>query len=376
MNKIIYISMEPLTKYQNEAMYVSNMIDAGFNVSFWDLSWFWYADNKVQDNLSTDSHVVIFKSLEHFNRMLKTVSIEDTAFIVNCFKDWHSRKIFRLLSKYRCYTISFDYNANTRLQESISSKINRLFSNQFIGIVYKKIQSVSFAIYRKIYSVKNFNDYISSSAIAKCTIRINHQDFERFKFNNQRPIISGPYIVFCDNYFPYHQDIVFLSGKTTINAEDYHRTMRRFFDYLEEHFNMPVVIAAHPKSKYVGNEFGNRKIIKYQTDNLVYNSNRVILHTSNTISYVVLSDKPISFVSTDGYEKVDRLKTMIHLLANTFGKRVYNLDRIPFEMIDNNKIDRKLREKYIYTYLTSEETENTKNIEIISNAIKALTYKL
>ena len=51
--------------------------------------------------------------------------------------------------------------------------------------------------------------------------------------------------------------------------------MRRYFDYLEEKYGMPVVIAAHPKSDYSGGEFGNRSIIKYKTDDLVFNARMV-----------------------------------------------------------------------------------------------------
>lgn len=67
---------------------------------------------------------------------------------------------------------------------------------------------------------------------------------------------------------------------------------------------MPIIIAAHPKSNYVNGEFGNRRIIKYQTKNLIIYADRVILQLCNTISWVTLANKPLIFVTTDDYDSL------------------------------------------------------------------------
>ena len=144
--------------------------------------------------------------------------------------------------------------------------------------------------------------------------------------------------------------------------------MRALFEYVEKVTGMSVVIAAHPEANYTNNEFGDRLIIKYKTNNLVKYSNKVIFHSSNSISYAVLADKEILCIVTDDFMKVSfysflqGLSTVLHLKVN-------NLDRNNVETLKFEKISPKLRAKYIYTYLTSRETEKIDNYIILKNAI-------
>ena len=137
---------------------------------------------------------------------------------------------------------------------------------------------------------------------------------------------------------------------------------------------MPIIIAAHPKSEYTGKEFGGREIIKYQTNNLVTNASLVVIQTSNSISYVALANKPIVFILTDASNQIPRYKYATQTLAQLFDKNVYNIDKMKnnFSEIDYSPLDEKKRQSYIYTYLTSKETENSKNIDIIKSFLKQL----
>ena len=67
----------------------------------------------------------------------------------------------------------------------------------------------------------------------------------------------------------------------------------------ELEFNLKVIIAAHPKSKYSKDVFGGREIYYDRTPELSINSKFIIAHHSTAISYAVLGYKPIIFIYTD-----------------------------------------------------------------------------
>ena len=142
---------------------------------------------------------------------------------------------------------------------------------------------------------------------------------------------------------------------------------------MEEKYQIPVVIAAHPKSEYKGDEFNGRTIIKYKTNELIYLSQIVILHASNAISYVVLGDKSPVFITTNDYNSAPILAKRIKVLANILGKKVYNIDSCNFQSIEISKIDNNYRNKYIYSYLTSKETEEKRNIDILLSFYQSIS---
>ena len=150
--------------------------------------------------------------------------------------------------------------------------------------------------------------------------------------------------------------------------------MRRYFDYLEEKYGMPVVIAAHPKSDYSGGEFGNRSIIKYKTDDLVFNARMVTLHVCNSISYALLSNKPIAFVATEDYIKLGHVKKTLDLLAHeTLGLSYYILDKVDLNEVEFKKVNEDLRIKYINNYLTSTESSGIQNYKILRKELMELS---
>lgn len=365
MKNIVLIDHEPFTKRRREIFYIEELRQAGFHVEVWDISEYVFPGMRIVDSIDA-AYVNKINTYNDFHRCLNEVDINHTIFIVECIKNWHTRKIYKLLSDKKCYTVKIDFYANTVLREPFQKKLKRLFSSAFARIIKGKAKSLILGCYNKWHHVRGFEHYLSSSAIVNRTGMINHPDYERFKFETHTQLLDKDYIVFCDNYFPYHPDFkYFFNYKEMPDGKKYQAALNRFFDYLENKYQMPVVIAAHPKSDYTGEEFGNRQIIKYQTDNLIIHSSLVLLHSSNSISYAVLADKPIAFITTDGYNSVTVFKERMNLLTNLLGKRIFNLDCDDYDLIDCSNIDKNIREKYIFTYLTSKQTESKRNLNVL-----------
>lgn len=365
MKNIVLIDHEPFTKRRKEVFYIEELRQNGCCIEVWDMSEYVFPGMRIVDSIDA-AYISKINTYNDFYSCLNEVDTNRTIFIVECIKNWHTRKIYKLLSDKKCHTIKIDFYANTILRESFQEKLKRLFSSAFARIIKGKVKSFILGCYNQWYHVRGFEHYLSSSAIVNRTGMINHPDYEKFKFEEHVPLLDKNYIVFCDNYFPYHPDFkYFFNYKIMPDGKKYQAALNRFFDYLERIYQMPVVIAAHPKSEYTGKEFGNRQIIKYQTDNLIIHSSLVLLHTSNSISYAILADKPIVFITTDGYNSVRVFKERMYFLAKLFGKSIFDVEHDDHEDIDCLCIERNIREKYIYTYLTSEQTENKRNVDIL-----------
>jgi len=375
MKDIILIDHEPYSTRRRDLFMVDDFIRCGYKYEVWCLANYLFKGNyNVTDTLIVD-YLKDIHTLDELESLISKVDVKNTIFIVECFNNWNNRKIYKLLSDYNCYTVKMDFYANTVIKKSSVIKIKQLFSRRWSQIILNKIESLNLFLYKKIFNVKDFKLIFTSSDIVKRTDKINHPDYERIHFEENTPIIKYNYIVFCDVFFPFHPDLKnFHNEKGLPDGKSYQHTLTKFFDYLEYKYKMPVIIAAHPKATYKGYEFGNRKIIRNQTVNLVQNCKMVIMHNSNSISYSILTNKPVAFISTNDYENVTYIKHSLHLLATSLGLPVYNLDKIPFEQVKILPINSDIRFKYIYTYLTSPETENKRNKDIIFEKIDKLNF--
>lgn len=373
MKKIVIIDHEPYSQRRKDLFFIQRFIDEGYDIQVWDVSQYVFGNIHVNGTLDHESYVTKVSDGKQLEKLLSMSDINHTVFWIECLNNWKNRFLYRLLSNYKCKTLRIDLYANTVLHESKKSKLKRLFSRSFTKIVKGKWSLFAYNIYKRIYHIHEVDCYLSSSALVHRTGKINHPDYEKFRSMRSKAIVNGNYIVFCDTYFPFHPDLItFYNCKNLPDGKAYHATLQHFFDYLEATYKMPVIIAAHPKAAYSGCEFGNRKIIQGQTDNLVFHACMVVQHASNSISYVALGNKPVALITTNDYNQVIHLREHLALLASTLRKYVYNLDNDPFEQIEISTIADEVRKDYIYTYLTSPETEKLENWNIIQNAITSL----
>lgn len=371
-HNIILIDHEPFTIRRKELFYIEALIAHGFYVEVWSISKWFYPEMHIVDTIH-EEYVYNINSVGDLYTHLNSTVIGDTVFIVESFWNWHTRKLFRILSDYNCITIRMDLYANSTLAEPLISKIQRLVSPLIFRIIRGKMERLILTLYNILYQINGYAYYLSSSAIVNRTHAINHPDYEKYKFSNTEPIISGNYVVFCDIFFPFHPDIKnFARYHHEIDGNEYQRKLRLFFDYIEARYNMPVIIAAHPKADYKGNEFGGRRIIKYSTDNLVQYSSMVLMHQCNSISYSILNGKPIILFSTDEYESNKRWKYSLKSLADNLDLKVYNIDHVRYNQIIAKCVEEDLARRYVYTYLTSNATSESRNIDTLINIISKI----
>jgi len=113
------------------------------------------------------------------------------------------------------------------------------------------------------------------------------------KENNLPP---NDYILFVDDCLSLSFDFKLGSHASIIEPDEYFSLINTFFLKVEEAFNMPVVIAAHPNGKEYSNYnsyFKNRVTIFDATAQLTLNCKFAMTHFSTAINYPVLLRKPI-----------------------------------------------------------------------------------
>lgn len=344
--KIIIIDHEPLSSTRKKNFFIDKFIQDGFDIEFWCVQQILdYSKNAVYSDKDYEHYKRNFTSKNDFKSFLNNVDATNTIFFVELWFRVESLFIFKLLFKYkfRWMIIAYYINPVDNFLEIIHK--NQIFKRNSFNLKFIRkvnihtIKSKLFNIrYKKIkakFYKPNVLFYTGNNPVdipADKRVSINYFDVENYHLALiEEPIINQPYIVFTDIYLTNHPDLQILGGINYIDEKKYHHKMSKFFDYIEEKFMMPVVIAEHPKANYI-NEFGERKYYKNSTANLVINSKMVISHTSLSVSYSLLSKKPTIQIYTNEF-----LETPILLYLMNVMKGVTFLSRIPAINIDDSK---------------------------------------
>jgi len=380
MKKIIIIHVTPLLERLKNGFLIDTYIESGFEVEYWDL-------HSVLENFTTypeeltDPYVCKFNSISEVDNRLVKIDKKNTIFILAFDFIWRYRHLFRLLGRHNCYLVRIDIYPNPFSFNQISFNkysLQYIFSFHTLKMFTKYFKTTMYHLLNSKTPNKIFRNYFACIASDFRTNKINSPDYETFKYikDDTSRILNDKYMVFLDIFFSSHPETISLSKNSLSIAKEYQKSMRIFFDWLEQKFQMPVVIAAHPSSTYENHVFGNRKIIKNKTARLVKDADYVLTHFSTSTVLAILFDKPILFIKTNKMNLHAGFSLKISLLANYVGKYAYNIDKVNFDEIEVTKLDRSIREKYLYSHITSRETENKSNGDIILSEFKNIFDKL
>lgn len=373
MKKLVIITHEPLTRNLKRIFYIEEYRAAGFNVSIWDISAIANKGLKLNDQVE-DEAIIIVDNLNQMDSLLNSNDNKNTIYIPQVPYSWKNREIIKLLSDHQAYCIQIEYYANAYTKTTLKEKLLKLLQfERYAELAKIKIEQKAYKIFCSKHNINIPQQNFTSLALDKtATSYINHPDYESYLdiLQKQQNTERKPFIVFIDNYFPLHPDLLFHHGLKLGGADKYQQSLRNLFDYLENKYKMPVIIAAHPKAEYSPETFGNREIKKYMTADLVLNSSYVVQHTSNSISYAILANQPLALITTNGYNKVKHLVKDLRKLARITDLKIFNTDKDKYQNFEFRQIQDKVRQDYIETYLHREELDNSRNADILIEAFK------
>lgn len=120
---------------------------------------------------------------------------------------------------------------------------------------------------------------------------------------------KSKYVVYVDDFIVGHSDFIKSGEKMPIqNKELYFEQMKALFENIEKEYESTVIIAAHPKAEYRGDEFGNREIIYNNTHNLIKNAQLVLIEASTCWGLVAIYKKDfINIYSAEAFRNCPSL---------------------------------------------------------------------
>lgn len=371
--RIIIIHLSPLTIRLRDGFMIADFLNAGYKVEYWDLTAIYRASIVMPDELF-DPYVVKVGSLADFETRIMNVSKANSIFILSFDYLKKFDELFGILIRNKCYLTRINIYPNYfgRMKMDLNV-VQSLFDLSFVKTILSNFKGIFLSFFTR-NNLSVFSHYFSCSPPR--THVINNPNFTIFKSikEDQVRLIEHPYLLFVDSFFPLHPECAYYSNNSQKHAVAYYRRMRHFFDWLEVKFKMPVIIAAHPSSRYSNSEYGERKIIQHKTALLTRDAEIVLQHGSFSHIFAVLFDKPLVFIKTKQmiYYQDMFASYKISYLARLFGKKAYNIDNIKYDNIIFAKVDERIRNDYIYTQVTSKETEELSNSEIVINEFEKI----
>jgi hypothetical protein len=179
-------------------------------------------------------------------------------------------------------------------------------------------------------------------------------DYEACLAATSVPETQSNTAVFLDQNFGFHRDPIASGIRQPASAELFYSALRKFFDRIEAELGVAVVIAAHPRSGYdsVQKLFGDRKVVKERTAELIKESNLVIACYSTAIGMAVWFGKPLVMIATKEVVSHPNLAGVVESFAHALGKDIIFIDEPDaFSTQDMRRIDRNRYDAYVEDFI-------------------------
>lgn len=251
----------------------------------------------------------------------------------------------------------------------------KILFKKFIKRLKKKEIVFSSYDYLVVGGKKEMNNALIKKA--KKVIKSHSLDYDLFLSLKEKKISNNlkSYAVFLDQNIPFHPGAIFRGEKPKTTKEKYFPALNNFFTLFENKTGLEVIFAAHPRSRYdLYPEFlYGRKYFLLKTPELIRDSKIVLLHTSTALSFAILFNKPIIFLTSNEYQKsYDDFR--INSYARSMNSLLFNIDEknINSKIPSNNKIyffDKAKYAEYRNNYLKFPKTPEKKSWEIFLDNI-------
>jgi len=383
-DKVVYFRYMPLTVKIVCDFYMLEVEKLGLKVEYWDITKLFFNDTASMEDSSGIIKTVKFDTIEQFEKAVELeANFSKTLFISIISFEARVKNVFKIFTKYNSTTAVFGRNMFPLPQGKSVSLLSRLkhlnvlnYAKNLIARKQKRIGSL------KGYDIIFIGGELGWKGIGNIEydevskaelVKINSDDYDTYlRHVDDLSIIEGEYILFLDEYLPLHPDTVLFDIKN-IKPEHYYPELCAFFNRVEQQFNMPIIIAAHPKALQYKKQdyFEGRKVIFDKTAVLSKFANFVLAHDTTSINYPITFGTKLHFISSDAIEKEIN---SVHQNAIHFAKFLgSNFQR--FNIVDEHinvisEVSKEKYDQYKYNFQTWPETENKQSRDIFIDFLK------
>lgn len=201
--------------------------------------------------------------------------------------------------------------------------------------------------------------------LARSKIYAASNDYHTFRRvitsqKNSARILGPQYFLFIDDCITSALDWRTLNIEPPVSDLNYFSDLNKFFDFLENEFNVKVVIAGHPNTKNnfkYDAKFKGRSVIYDNTAALAVHAEAVFCHASTAVSFAILANRPVYIITTSEIQS-SFFRSSIEGVSKALGRRPILIDvvndRKLFENLSTTKHYSSYISKYIKTYYTEE----------------------
>ncbi|RTY90312.1 hypothetical protein EKL32_21230 [Flavobacterium sp. GSN2] len=385
-NKVVFVRYFPLTKAIYTDLYFQELMQNNIQVEYLDITGLFYPDTiaTVPFEFAGTVKIASYKQLETY---LKEQYNETILYISLMTFEYRVFKLHRLFTKFNLNLGVFGRGAFpsvtsdgkftiVRILKIISLERIILFFSNRVTVLFKKWGYLK--PYDYIFKAGEFGHWGfgmgSEIDVQKAKIiEVNTVDYDQFLLHKELPCLhEEEYIVFLDQYLPYHPDASFLKIKT-VEPELYFKEVNGFFDRLELATGKKVIIAAHPKAERYKdfNPFNKRQIYFNQSHDLVREASLVLTHVSTAVCFPICYKKKIVLLVSDYLNEVlPQFLIVAKSIVNACDVTIIAMDKeneihIP-ELINLSKYS-----EFKFKYLTSIESENQLSKDIFIHFLKS-----
>lgn len=298
--RIVFIIPHPPAADFARKFFVSELRDAGFEVSLWNVGPLMGLDLSIEANVDEIPYTLIASPLE-LHSGIRSVIAPTTVFVPQLTRSWRSFLVYAMLGMARAKTVFFGRGYLPFVSQPKNSKrffLDKLRQTRSIRPFLRFLWEGAMA--RILPVVKKYDLAFTAGRLAErlhandaATLTpIHHFDIDWMRADQTPAVATEKYCVFLDDYLPFHPDFE-IDGVGHIEAAPYYAAMNEYFSWVESVLGARVIIAAHPKAQYPENPFGGRQIVFGHTQGLVRNSAYVFAHGSTAISFAVMYEKPL-----------------------------------------------------------------------------------
>jgi hypothetical protein len=335
--KVVYLSCIPLTARVARDWYLDHLISAGVDVEFWDITRM-LRGNVTEHHLQQAGYV---REIDDLSALAAAVlSRRDAVYVLLLPRIWAFRSVFRLLSRHRCLTVSVKWGAAPVFGAASRPAALCLFRSPRLLLAKIRNRVHAFLLDRACY-LRPYDlvfaagqAMLAKPASARRTVPIALCDYDQYaQSRGGERCVAAKYAVFLDIYLPFQSDLA-LVGMRAVDPATYFADLNRLFAAIERRYGLEVVIAMHPKARYLNDEFHGRRLLGGQTPELVRDAEFVICHSSTSVSYAVLNRKPVWAIYTDEMARLYEANFMHQIRALAASLRTPLLNASRFDEAD------------------------------------------
>ncbi len=259
-----------------------------------------------------------------------------------------------ILKKLDCTLVQMDVNLIPESSSGLFYKIKKLTNIKFIisrVLNFLKFQ-FNFIMARSfIPDILIVGGLAAKKRSVKRIIHAHSMDYDHYinlKKKNIQKKNNKPYAVFLDEDMPNHSDYLLYGIESPINEKVYYVELLNFFKKFEKHTGLKIKFAAHPKTdkKKINSYLDNIDVVYGKTAETVLDSKIALLHCSTSISFPVLLEKPIYFLTSNSLKESWIGNRITNFSKNIDGKLI-NISNNLNNQIDLKKIFKYNKKKYI-----------------------------